>query len=332
MKRILLFLTGLLTGFAVAQGVDPMVPGTWFIDPDAVVLVAGILSGYAVLLLTAFGKETWLTHGNRTVILSGVISAIVGGVGGYLSLGWFADMSGWQGVVRAVVITLIAFVQSNLVAKRAAQVQTGAATKTAALLAMPSAGETGSTFIQQQLAQMPAIHKGNYQDALQAVLPLIVEYGFKQMNDGLRAEIQAKILTALRKAGILKGQNIGQVSLLAMLLVMAVIVSACAPIRHYVGNQLNELTSDGAVLEAAPTGLLFTPYGTAYGVILIAQGEKMATGDSRCTVTETLTQITCKLSDVSEPTVAVLSGRDVVASATYRRQLRGTIHQTILIH
>lgn len=118
----------LLAGVAVAQteAVDVLAPDTWFESVAAVVAVGGLLAGAAVRALTALGKDSWGTNGNMTVILSGAISVIVGGVGGYLALGAFTDLGGWQGAWSAAFMTLWAFIQSNANHKRDAHTHAAA--------------------------------------------------------------------------------------------------------------------------------------------------------------------------------------------------------------
>lgn len=101
----------LLVGYA--QTPDISNPQGWYVSPDMVMAAGVMLAGYVVNLLTAIGKAAWLTTGNRTVILSVVIAAVVAGVGGYLSLGYLSDMSGLSGAIRAAIMTVIAALLAN---------------------------------------------------------------------------------------------------------------------------------------------------------------------------------------------------------------------------
>lgn len=115
----------LMAGLAVAQP-DVLEPLTWFESLAAVIAIGGILAGAITRALTALGKDWFGTTGLDTVILSGGISVIVAGVGGYHALGTFADLTGWQGALSAAFMALWAVVQANAGHKVGAHTQAAA--------------------------------------------------------------------------------------------------------------------------------------------------------------------------------------------------------------
>ncbi len=115
---------------------------------------------------------------------------------------------------------------------------------------------------------------------------------------------------------------------------LAIGATSCAPFAHLARNLLD--TSDGATLtfrQRTPehaSGVLFDPAGRpARAVIVIATGEAIELlafpEDAACTATAT--RLDCRLGDVDEPTAIDLTGRNVIASATYRRDGSNTVHQ-----
>ena len=94
---LLVFLWLVLSGRAFAQAVAPDVlqPSSWFTSLEAVFAITAIFAGWVTKLSTALDKDWFKTQGNSTVALSAVIAALVGGVGGWLSLGVFAGAGAW---------------------------------------------------------------------------------------------------------------------------------------------------------------------------------------------------------------------------------------------
>lgn len=111
--RVTMMMALSLFGIALAQDPEIGNPGGWFVNPDVLAAAGAMLAGYVVNLLTALGKHHWLTTGNRTRILSIALSVVIAGVGGYLSLGYLSDLSGFQGAIRAAVMTAVALVLAN---------------------------------------------------------------------------------------------------------------------------------------------------------------------------------------------------------------------------
>lgn len=125
MKRMLIILFALITTVALAQP-DVLEPMTWFESVTAVIVIGGMLAGAVTRALTALGKDWFGTNGLDTIILSGGISVIVAGIGGYYALGTFAEMSGWQGAASAAFMVLWAIIQSNAGHKVGAHTQAAA--------------------------------------------------------------------------------------------------------------------------------------------------------------------------------------------------------------
>ncbi len=119
------------------------------------------------------------------------------------------------------------------------------------------------------------------------------------------------------------------------LLAAAILATAgCAPIAHFARDLLD--TSDGATLSFRqrtpehPSGVLFDPAGRpALGTIVVATGRDLTLvafpDGASCSATDTV--IDCRLGDVDEPTAISLTGRNVIASATYRRDGSTTVLQ-----
>lgn len=117
----------LLIGVARGQEVSVLDPSSWFTSVEAVMLIGGVIAGYVTKLATALGKDWFRTEGQGTVILSGFVSVVIGGVGGWLALGAFGSPGGLQGAVYAAGMVLIAFLGSNGSAKAERQAMAGAA-------------------------------------------------------------------------------------------------------------------------------------------------------------------------------------------------------------
>lgn len=116
MRKTLLAIAALLAlPLALAAEVVITNPSGWYVDATTVMAAGVLIATYIVNILTSIGKGAWLTTGSRTVVLSGVISVIVAGVGGYLSLGFLADLGGGlDAALRAAGMTIFSFIGANL--------------------------------------------------------------------------------------------------------------------------------------------------------------------------------------------------------------------------
>lgn len=107
---------------------------------------------------------------------------------------------------------------------------------------------------------------------------------------------------------------------LAAVLAVALLLSSCAPAAAYFRDLAER--ADGATLSYLTDGLGFDSGPTAaLGVIVIAIGDNLvlveAPEGSQCAVEADL--LDCRLGDVEGRVAILLTGEDVVASATYRR-------------
>jgi hypothetical protein len=122
---------------------------------------------------------------------------------------------------------------------------------------------------------------------------------------------------------------------IALALALALALSSCAPVAQFARDLLD--TSDGATLsymlrtEAHPPGLAFDAGpAPALGVILIARGTELeilgVPAGVMCNATPEL--VDCRLGDVDERAYVYMTGRGVLASATYRREGDTRVYQT----
>lgn len=125
---ILALLWLVFSGRAFAQATNPelLQPNTWFTSLEAVFAITAVIAGFVTKLATALGKDWFKTQGTTTVALSAVIAALIGGVGGWLSLGIFAGAGGITGAVAAIGTAVLAFLGSNASAKADRQALAGA--------------------------------------------------------------------------------------------------------------------------------------------------------------------------------------------------------------
>lgn len=123
--------------------------------------------------------------------------------------------------------------------------------------------------------------------------------------------------------------------LLALAAALVLVLSACAPVAQLARDVLD--TSDGATLsylfrsETTLPGLAFDAGDApALGAILIARGselEVLGTPEGvACNATPEI--VDCRLGDVAERSFVFLTGRNVIASVTYRREGATTVFQT----
>lgn len=112
-------------------------------------------------------------------------------------------------------------------------------------------------------------------------------------------------------------------------------LAACAPVASF-GRDLLD-SGDGATLafhqatEVDPPGVTFNPDGRpALGVIVVATGTQLVlhTHPPNAVCTSTPELIDCRLGDLTEPATIGMTGRGVLASATYRRPESNNVRQT----
>lgn len=123
--------------------------------------------------------------------------------------------------------------------------------------------------------------------------------------------------------------------ILLLIAAATLLLAACAPVAQYARDLLD--TSDGATLsyvnrstDTLP-GLAYDPGdAVALAVVLVARGSDLvlleAPEGTECTATPVL--IDCRLGDVNAPVLVALTGRQVVASATWRRAGSTAVLQT----
>jgi len=120
----LVALLALLGGAVAAAVANPVIITdyhTWFQSQTTLFAAVALLTPWIVKLTTALGKDWFNTSGAATQWLSLVVSIVIAGIGGWLSLGFLAGSSGWHGALQAVILIAIAFLGSNGLAKAARQ-------------------------------------------------------------------------------------------------------------------------------------------------------------------------------------------------------------------
>lgn len=117
----------ILAGLALAQSVNPLDPSTWYTSAAAVIAIGTIFAHWVVKLFTALGKDWFQTNGKNTVYLSGAISVIIAGIGGYLALGYLSGQHGIMGALYAALMVLLSCAGANGAAKYDRQVAASAA-------------------------------------------------------------------------------------------------------------------------------------------------------------------------------------------------------------
>lgn len=111
---------------------------------------------------------------------------------------------------------------------------------------------------------------------------------------------------------------------LAAVLLSAALVG-CAPVADVVADAIER--GDGATLSYVTGGLTFDPGETGTrGVVLVAEGEglRLTAATRGCVVTQEI--LKCTLGVVSEPLTVHVSGKNVLASVTYRRLTASTLY------
>ena len=111
-------------------------------------------------------------------------------------------------------------------------------------------------------------------------------------------------------------------------LLLALLVTSCAPVAGVITDLITR--SDGATLSYVHQGLEFDPgEQVAVGVIVRAEGENLAllsTPDGATCTMVSGAQLDCRLGDVTEPVTIGLTGRGVVANASWRRSTGSSVY------
>lgn len=135
-------------------------------------------------------------------------------------------------------------------------------------------------------------------------------------------------MTPLRPRGWLRWPWLRHPGLL-LTAALALLATACAPVAGELARAIDN--RDGATLTFVHQGLAFDPGpAPALGVIVRAEGDQLqllAVPDG-ATCTVTTTQFDCRLGTVTTTTTIGLTGRAVVANATWRRNGATTVHIT----
>jgi len=129
-KYVAITVAVFFVGVAIAQAVPVTLdPRTWFQSQETVFIAVGLVVPWITKALTALGKDWFGTEGRATQWLSLAVAAIIGGVGGYLGLGYLAGASGISAALQAAALTAFAFLMSNGMAKNERQVAASTASK-----------------------------------------------------------------------------------------------------------------------------------------------------------------------------------------------------------
>lgn len=189
----------LLAAHVRAQDTDLSGP---FANIETVLALTALIAAWLTKLVTALGKDWLKTQGPATVALSGVIAALIGGIGGWFSLGAFAGEGGLTGAVAAIGTALFAFIGSNASAKSDRQALAGAvqraqATTPVALLATDPQSITDYLLdlVRQRFGSQVPVYVWSMIDALAR------EFAGKVLTEDVRAVIQRRFLDLLAKAG-----------------------------------------------------------------------------------------------------------------------------------
>lgn len=115
-----------LIGLVVAQATStvPVVVTdyhTWYQNQTTLFAAVALIVPWVTKFFTAIGKDWFKTSGRATQWLSAGMAVLLGGIGGWFSLGFLAGSGGWHAALQAAFLTLIAFLGSNGLAKAARQ-------------------------------------------------------------------------------------------------------------------------------------------------------------------------------------------------------------------
>lgn len=115
---------------------------------------------------------------------------------------------------------------------------------------------------------------------------------------------------------------------IALIGLLVTFLASCAPLAQVVADKLER--SDGATLEYVTRGVEFNPDGrAALGVIIRAEGDELqliSVPQGECVMTATTAD--CRLGEVTDVVKVGLTGKNVVANATWRREGASTVYLT----
>lgn len=223
-------------------------------------------------------------------------------VGGSLGLAWWNDE-----IVTELFFIVLGIIGIDVAAtERARAAVTSPATAELAGALIKNSGDVAG-FIRNLVAGL--VPAGAVPFALSLVQPLVRQYASEMLTDKNRAQITARVHSTLRQHGLLKGKNIGTVTLFFGTLFL-LLIAGCAPL-------INFASRGEATMEYAVDGVLFIPAVPVLAVVVDIQGDSLRTTDENCTTYDE--GLSCLLGDLSEPYLIELSGFDVTAFATWQR-------------
>jgi hypothetical protein len=119
--------------------------------------------------------------------------------------------------------------------------------------------------------------------ALSVLRSTVEQFANEQWERNVQVRLTAEVHRVLRGAGLIKTTSIPRTMVsLWITLLIAVIISGCAPVATSIGNAAN---ADGAALTYTGSGVLFEAGSTdAESVVIDIQGEGIETFDPACTV------------------------------------------------
>lgn len=101
-------------------------------------------------------------------------------------------------------------------------------------------------------------------------------------------------------------------------LLLALLVSACAPTQRFLADALNEVGQSHGVLVALDDAIVVVPGETSiHDARLEIRGNELTATNAACLAAVEL--VVCRWETLSEPEVINLDGKDVSATITYKR-------------
>lgn len=171
---------------------------------------------------------------------------------------------------------------------------------------------------------------GQVADGLRAALPVLAEFASSKLNEETRAQIQARVGTALYEAGLTRTRKWGPTSLFVAILLTITVLPGCAALQELTGDVAAEasdavLGDPNASLAGIEEGLVFNPgEEPARAVAVFVIGDDLTNEDERCERLphEASHAVDCRLGDVTEATTITVwptGDSSAYADATYTR-------------